>query len=67
MTIRTAPALLFCGLTMAAQTLANASEGGDRHYQTVWNIERDPSQLGVRSTVTGRTILEQRLLPLGLA
>jgi hypothetical protein len=52
---------------MAAPTLANASEGGDRHYQTVWNIERDPSQLGVRSTATGRPILEQRLLPLGLA
>lgn len=68
MITRTAFSAIFCYLAAAAPLSATANEKKvDRRYQTVWHIQSDSSQVGARPVATGQPILEQRLLPSGLA
>jgi hypothetical protein len=61
-------ASVVCSLIAAWSNLATASENSDnRRYRTVWNIKLDEKQAGQRSIAHGQPILEQRLLPAGLA
>lgn len=52
---------------LAAGTAHAAAADDDRRYKTVWNIQPDPGQTGVRHVAIGDPVLEQRLLPFGLA
>jgi len=64
-------AALATTLTLLIATSANSAfaseEGQKRRYETIWTIKANPAQLGARSVAVTQTILEQRLLPLGLA
>lgn len=46
---------------------AAAAENPDRRYETIWVIHADESQTGTRNVAVGSPIIEQRLLPFGLA
>lgn len=51
----------------AVSFTATAAEGPDRTYETIWMIQADENQIGTRRVAVGSPIIEQRLLPFGLA
>jgi hypothetical protein len=66
MAYRVAAIAVLCGLAVGSAQAAPAAED-ERRYETVWNIQPDPAQLGERRVAIGEPVLEQRLLPIGLA
>jgi hypothetical protein len=64
---RVTRAAAICCLAGGWVSSAAASDSQDRRYETVWNIELDQSQTGIRSVTVDQPVLEQRLLPFGLA
>lgn len=62
-----APAAIAGCIVVAAASPAAANQAADRNYETIWIIESDQSQLGTRVIAKDQPILEQTLLPFGLA
>lgn len=60
-------AMSVTSLAVGALSSAAAAENPDRRYQTIWVIQADDGQLGTRDIAVGSHVIEQRLLPFGLA
>ncbi|MDO9367287.1 MAG: hypothetical protein Q7T68_01840 [Sphingopyxis sp.] len=55
------------GLTLASTAATGAEALQDRKYRTVWDIQAARPPAGTQTIAAGKPVLEQRLLPIGLA
>lgn len=60
------PVIAGC-LMVSGTATAAAAEASDRRYETIWQIQPDATQAGARTIAAGQPVIEQRLLPTGLA